>query len=103
MKFIEGFSKRNSIPDFFKPVFLALEFKDKAILEEYEVITELLKTEKDYPEIPALRAKAEEYSFMEVLKDINTGAMIRFEDLESAVKKTKSLGNIPIYLLNPLI
>jgi hypothetical protein len=40
---------------------------------------------------------------MEVLKDINTGAMIRFEDLESAVKKTKSLGNIPIYLLNPLI
>jgi hypothetical protein len=35
MKFIEGFSKRNSIPDFFKPVFLALEFKDKAILEEY--------------------------------------------------------------------
>lgn len=41
---------------------------------------------------------------MEVLKDINTGSMIKFEDLEKAVEKTKnSSSNIPSYLLKPLI
>jgi hypothetical protein len=47
--------------------------------------------------------KVEEYSFMEVIKDIDSGTMIRFEDLESAVLKTKNSTNVPSYLLKPLI
>ena len=89
MKDIESFSKTNHLPDFFKPVMTALRFKEKALDEDYNVITELLKTDKGYPEIAALKIKAEAYSFMEVLKDINTGSMIKFEDLEVAVEKAK--------------
>ena len=103
MKYIENFSKSNNIPDFFKPIMNALRFKEKALDGDYNVITELVKTDKEYPEIPALKIKAEAYSFMEVLKDINTGSMIRFEDLEIAVEKARKTENIPNYLLKSLI
>ena len=40
---------------------------------------------------------------MEVLKEINTGSMIKFEDLEVSVEKAKQTENIPNYLLKSLI
>jgi hypothetical protein len=50
-----------------------------------------------------LKIKVEEFSFMEVIKDIDSGSMIRFEDLENAVMKTKKSSSVPSYLLKPLI
>ena len=47
--------------------------------------------------------KMDAYSFMEVLKDINSGSMISYEDLENAVKKAERSSNVPVYLLKPLI
>jgi hypothetical protein len=41
---------------------------------------------------------------MEDIKDLDSGSMIRFEDLEDAVVKAKSSSsNVPSYLLKPLI
>lgn len=41
---------------------------------------------------------------MEVIKEIDSGTMIRFEDLEKAVSKaTNSSSTVPAYLLKPLI
>lgn len=41
---------------------------------------------------------------MEVIKDIDSGSMIKFEDLEKAMSKAKNTSsNVPSYLLKPLI
>jgi hypothetical protein len=41
----------------------------------------LSKSPSGYAEIPILKMKVEEYSFMEVIRDIDSGSMIQFEDL----------------------
>ena len=46
MKHIESFSKSNNIPDFYRPTMAALRFKEKALDDNYNIIVELLKTEK---------------------------------------------------------
>lgn len=102
--FIQNFVRKNNLPDSFGPIIHELKFKERAIEDNYDTILELSKSQSGYPEIAILKIKVEEFSFMEVIKDIDSGSMIRFEDLESAVLKTKSSSSsIPSYLLKPLI
>jgi hypothetical protein len=102
--FIQNFVRKNNLPDSLGQVIHELRFKERAIEDNYETILELSKSPSGFPEVPILKIKVEEYSFMEVIKDIDSGSMIRFEDLENAVIKAKSSSaNVPSYLLKPLI
>lgn len=95
--------RKNNLPDSFGSLIHELKFKERAVDESYDTILELSKSPSNYAEIPILKMKVEEYSFMEVIKDIDSGSMIQFEDLESAVHKARQSSNVPAYLLKPLI
>ena len=52
------------------------EFKEEAITDSYEQIVNLSKSNQFYPEIEILHVKAQAYSFMEIIKKVNTGSII---------------------------
>lgn len=66
-------------------------------------MVELSKCTQGYGEVPLLQLKVQAYSFMQVIKDIDSGSEISFEDLEMAVMRANKCANMPDYLLKPLI
>jgi hypothetical protein len=47
--------------------------------------------------------KVDEFSFMEVIKELDSGSLITFEELEAAVEKAQDSANVAPYLLKPLV